>query len=89
MSEPERSEAVTSICNRSSSGDLSTIAYETDSGERRRVRYERVDGRPWQVERHVDRPDGSGGWVPCGGEPLSELVIEGEHRAAVTVTEGP
>ena len=69
--------------------DLPTIAYTTESGERRRVRYERVDGRPWGVERHVDRPDGSGGWDPCGGDRLSELVIQGEHRAAVTVTEGP
>jgi len=70
--------------------DLPTIAYTTESGERRRIRYERVDGRPWQVERHVDRWDDSEGeWVPCGGEPLSELVINGEHRAAVTVTEGP
>jgi len=69
-------------------GELPTIAYETESGERRRVRYERVDGQPWKAERYVDRPDGSGGWEPCGGEPLTELVIWGEHRAAVSVVEG-
>ncbi len=69
--------------------DLPTIAYETQSGERRRVRYERVPGEAWNVERHVDRPDGEGGWTPCGREQLTELVIEGEHRAAVTITEGP
>lgn len=68
--------------------DLPTITYTTESGERRRVRYERVPGKPWTAERHVDRYDGRT-WVPCGGEELSELVIEGEHRAAVTVTEGP
>ena len=69
--------------------DLPTIAYTTESGERRRIRYERVAGEPWRVERHVDRPDGSGGWEPCGGELLTELVIDAEHRAAVTITEGP
>ena len=69
--------------------DLPTIAYATEWGERRRVRYVRVDGRPWKVERHVDRPDGSGGWEPSGCTLLSELSIEGEHRAAVTITEGP
>jgi len=67
--------------------DLPTIAYETESGERRRVRYERVKGEPWNVTRHVDRWDGE--WVPCGGERLTELTIHGEHRAAVTITEGP
>ncbi|OYR51522.1 hypothetical protein DJ73_13065 [Halorubrum sp. Ea1] len=67
---------------------LPTIAYTTESGERRRVRYERAPGKPYQVERYVDRWDGRT-WVPSGGEPLNELVIEGEHRAAVTVTEGP
>ena len=69
--------------------DLPTIAYTTESGERRRVRYERAPEKPWRVERHVDRPDGSGGWVPCGSEQLTEVVVEGEHRAAVTSTEGP
>jgi len=68
--------------------DLPTIAYQTESGERRRVRYERTDRKPWRVERYVDRWDGRT-WVPCGGETLSELVIDEEHRAAVTVTEGP
>lgn len=68
--------------------DLPTIAYTTESGERRRVRYERVSGEPWKAERHVDRWD-EGEWVPCGGEPLSELVIDDHHRAAVTVMEGP
>ena len=68
--------------------NLPTIAYTTKSGERRRVRYGRVPGRPWHVERHVDCWDGRT-WVPCGGESLTELVIEGEHRAAVTVTEVP
>ena len=84
-----RSNPITSTCNRPSSGDLPTIAYETQSGERRRVRYERTEQKPWNVERHVDRPDGEGGWTPCGGEQLTELVIDDEHRAAVTVTEGP
>ena len=70
--------------------DLPTIAYETRSGERRRVRYERVAGEPWHAERHVDRwDDDEGEWVPCGGEALSELIIQGEHRAAVTLKEGP
>ena len=69
--------------------DLPTIAYETKAGERRRVRYERVEGEPWNVERHVNRPNGSGGWEPCGVAPLAELVIDDQHRAAVTVTEGP
>jgi len=69
--------------------DLPTIAYTTEWGERRRVRYERIEGRPWEVERHVDRPDGAGGWEPCGTTVLDELVIQGEHRAAVTINEGP
>ena len=68
--------------------DLPTIAYETESGERRRVRYERNPDKPHQAERHVDRWDGRT-WVPCGGESLTELVIEGEHRAAVSITEVP
>lgn len=68
--------------------DLPTIAYTTESGERRRVRYERNPEKPWQAERHVDRWDGRT-WEPCGSDPLIELVIEGEHRAAVTLTEGP
>lgn len=68
--------------------ELPTIAYETESGERRRVRYERVPEKPWRVERRVDRWDGRT-WVPCGVDPLSELVVDGEHRAAVTITEGP
>lgn len=67
--------------------DLPTIAYETESGERRRVRYERVEGEPLNVTRHVDRWDGE--WVPCGSERLTELTIYDEHRAAVTLTEGP
>ena len=89
MPEPERtSKPVSSTCNRPSSGDLPTIAYETEGGERRRVRYERTDQKPWRVERHVDRWDGQT-WVACGSEQLTELVIDDEHRAAVTVTEGP
>ena len=70
------------------SEDLPTITYTTGSGERRRVRYERVPEKPWKAERYVDRWDGRT-WVPCGGESLHELVVEGEHRAAVTITEGP
>ncbi|WP_434521313.1 hypothetical protein [Halorubrum sp. AS12] len=91
MSDPDqRSEAVTSTSNRPSSGDLPTIAYQTRSGERRRVRYERVATEPWNVERRVDRWDADESeWVPCGGEALSQLVIDDEHRAAVTVTESP
>lgn len=68
--------------------DLPTIVYETEHGEHRRVRYERVPGQPWQVERRIDRHDGRT-WVPCGADPLAELVVDGEHRSAVTVTEGP
>ncbi|MDB2283683.1 hypothetical protein PM038_00135 [Halorubrum ezzemoulense] len=68
---------------------LPTVAYTTESGERRRVRYERVPDEPYRAERHVDRwDDDESEWVSCGGEPLAELVIDGEHRAAVTVTEG-
>jgi hypothetical protein len=70
--------------------DLPTVAYTTESGERRRVRYERVPDKPYRAERHVDRwDDDAGEWAPCGGEPLAELVIDGEHRAAVTLNEGP
>jgi hypothetical protein len=70
--------------------DLPTIAYTTESGERRRVRYERNPEKPHRAERHVDRWDeDEGEWKPCGAEPLSELVIDNEHRAAVTVIEGP
>ena len=73
-----------------SSDDLSTIAYETEPGERRHVCYEPVPGEPWHAERHVDRwDDDEGEWASCGDEPFSELVINDEHRAAVTVTEGP
>jgi len=68
--------------------DLPTIAFTTEHGERRRVRYERDPERPYRVERHVDRWDADDGeWKPCGGEALAELVIDGEHRAAVTLTE--
>lgn len=67
--------------------DLPTIAYTTESGERRRVRYERVPEQPWKVERCVDRHDGRA-WVPCGADLLAKLVVDGEHRAAVTL-EGP
>jgi len=67
---------------------LPTIAYTTESGERRRVRYERNPDKPHRAERHVDRWDGRT-WVPCGSEELSELVVQGEHRAAVTLTERP
>jgi hypothetical protein len=70
------------------SEDLPTVIYETEHGERRRVRYERVAGKAWKVERRVDRWDGRT-WVPCGADPLTELVVDGEHRAAVRVTEGP
>ncbi|RLM81518.1 hypothetical protein DVK05_09720 [Halorubrum sp. Atlit-8R] len=68
---------------------MPTIAYTTGSGERRRVRYERAPEKPWRVERHVDRWDDEVGWEPCGGEELSELIVQGEHRAAVSITEGP
>lgn len=70
--------------------DLPTIAFETETGARRRIRYERADEAPHRVERHVDRwDDDDGEWVPVGDEPLAELVIDDEHRAAVSVTEGP
>jgi hypothetical protein len=69
-------------------GSLPTIAYTTESGERRRVRYERNPDKPHRAERHVDRWDGRT-WVPCGSEELSELVVDGEHRAAISITEGP
>ncbi|ELZ48962.1 hypothetical protein C464_06110 [Halorubrum coriense DSM 10284] len=74
--------------NEGDDSNLPTIAYQAESGERRRVRYERTPGKPHQAERHVDRWDGRT-WVPCGGEELDELVVEGEHRAAVSLMEGP
>ena len=72
--------------------DLPTIEYTTQAGERRRVRYTRTPEKPWRTERHVDRPapeEADRKWEPCGSEQLTELVIDDEHRAAVTVTEGP
>jgi len=69
--------------------DLPTITFETAAGEMRRIRYERSEGAPHRAVRHVDRWDDSEGWVLAGSEALAELVINGEHRAAVTVTEGP
>jgi len=69
--------------------DLPTITFETAAGEMRRIRYERHEGAPHRAVRHVDRWDGSEGWVLAGSEALAELVIDDEHRAAVTLTEGP
>ena len=69
-------------------GDLPTITYRTESGERRRVRYERDIDTPWHAERIVERPDGDGDWVPVGRESLAELHVDGECRSAVTITEG-
>lgn len=70
--------------------DLPTIGFTAESGARRRIRYERDTEAPYRVERHVDRWAGDAeGWVPVGGEPLAELVIDGEHRAAVSATEQP
>jgi len=65
---------------------LLTTEYVTEGGTRRRVRFERVDDAPWRIERHVDRPDGDGGWEPVGGAPLRMCRINGEHRGAKTVT---
>lgn len=59
--------------------DLPTIAYETATSERRRVRYERIDEKLWEVIRHVDRPDGEGDRVPVGREQLTEPVIHGKR----------
>lgn len=68
--------------------DLPTITYTTESGERRRIRYERAPDAPWRANRYVDRWNGRT-WVPCGSESLTEVVIDGEHRTAVTLTAGP
>lgn len=71
-----------------SDDDLPTIAFTTEAGERRRIRYERDEAAPWRVERHVDRWDAERGWVPVGVEELAELRVDGEHRAAVSLHAG-
>lgn len=63
------------------SDELPTIEFVTESGERRRVSYERDGARVVRrVCRHLD-----GDWVPIGGEALRSLSIGGEARMPVTV----
>lgn len=71
------------------SNGLPRIGYRIETGETRRVRYERVPEEPWHAERIVERPDGNGGWEPVGREELAELHVDGTCRSAVTITEGP
>lgn len=67
--------------------DLPTIVFETRSGARRRIRYERGENAPHRVERHVDRWDADEeAWVPVGVEELADLRVNGETRAAVALT---
>jgi len=72
-----------------SKSDLPRIAYRTEAGETRRVRYERVAGKPWTAERIVERPDGEGGWDVVGRETLTELHVDGECRSAISFVDGP
>lgn len=62
---------------------LPTIEYVSEAGARWRERYERVDEKPWKVERHVDRWDADAEeWQAAGGEVLRELSINGMPRSA-------
>jgi len=49
------------------------------------VRVLRTDESPWRVERVVEQPDGDDGWREVGREELTEIVINGEHRAPKTL----
>jgi len=67
------------------SEELLSYAYQTRAGEGRRVRVLRTDESPWRVERVVEQPDGDDGWREVGREELTEIVINGEHRAPKTL----
>lgn len=60
--------------------DLPTIAFRTDAGEQRRIRYERADDDPSEVHRVIEERAAGGAWRVVGSEPLVELVVDGEHR---------
>jgi hypothetical protein len=60
--------------------DLPTIAFRTDAGEQRRIRYERDDEDPGEVHRILEERVAGGAWRVVGSEPLVELVVDGEHR---------
>lgn len=60
--------------------DLPTIAYRTDGGEQRRVRYARDDDDPSRVRRIVETRPAGGEWRVVGSEELAELVVDDEHR---------
>ena len=57
---------------------LTELEYRTDSGVRRRIRYER-DSSKSRVYRTVEEQTG-GDWRVLGVERLDELVVDGEHR---------
>ena len=65
------------------SDDLPTIEYETDSGHRRRVSYERAEETARVVRREYRLLDD--GWVAAGAEELRSLEIDGEARMPVTL----
>jgi len=58
---------------------LTELEYRTDSGVRRRIRYER-DSSKSRVYRTVEEKTGHGEWRVLGVERLDELVVDGEHR---------
>jgi len=60
--------------------DLPTIAFRTEAGEQRRIRYERADDDPSTVTRILEERAAGGAWRVVGSEPLVELVVDGEHR---------
>jgi len=57
---------------------LTELEYRTDSGVRRRIRYER-DSSKSRVYRTVEEQTG-GEWRVLGVERLDELVVDDEHR---------
>ena len=57
---------------------LTELEYWTDSGVRRRIRYER-DSSKSRVYRTVEEQTG-GDWRVLGVERLDELVVDGEHQ---------
>ena len=59
---------------------LPTIAYRTDGGEQRRVRYARDDDDPSRVRRIVETRPAGGEWRVIGSEQLAELVVNEEHQ---------
>ena len=90
-SDPERSEAVTSTCNRPQFGDFPTIEFVGADGVRREHDFQRAPHAPWQallVEREA--VDGEMRYV--GTEQLRELRVNGEPVTTVSlvdVLEGP